>query len=165
MFEVDLWGQPASLTVSQMAVRGAVIFWVGYSLLRIGGWRIFGKKSAFDYVILIVVGSVLSKVIIGEVAVLPAVAACLAMVLFNRLVSALCARYKWLSHKLQGRPIRLYGKGEVYWRNLRASSISYQELMQSLRLEMNTEDLNKIESAMLESSGRISFTPKQIADK
>lgn len=161
MFDTDFWGQAESLSVSQMAIRGVVIFWVGYLLLRIGGWKIFGKKSALDYVIIIVVGSVLSKIIIGDAAFFPATAACLAMVLLNRLVSSLCARSRRLSQLLQGKPIRLYGDGQIYWKNLKASSISYQELMQSLRLEMNTENLNNIESAMLESSGRISFIPRQ----
>ncbi|UAY55903.1 DUF421 domain-containing protein [Arachidicoccus terrestris] len=161
MLDADFWGQAESLSVSQMAIRGAVIFWVGYLLLRIGGWKIFGKKSALDYVIIIVIGSVLSKIIIGDAAFFPATAACLTMVLFHRLISRLCARFNWLSHLLEGKPIPLYGDGQIYWKNLRASSISYQEFMQSLRLEMNTENLQTIESAMLESSGRISFIPKQ----
>ena len=107
MFQSLLWGQAAPLSVGQMAVRGAVIFWICYLLLRLGGWKIFGKKSAMDYVIIIVMGSVLSKVIIGDAGFFPATAACLAMVLFNRLVSALCARLNWLSLFIEGKPVRL----------------------------------------------------------
>jgi len=144
-----------------MALRGGVIFWVGYLLLRIGGWQIFGKKSALDYVILIVVGSVLSKIIIGDAPFFPATAACLVMVLLNRFISLLCAKYKWFSYLLEGKPVLLYDQGQLYWQNLKKSCISYQEFMQSLRLEMNTENLQLIQSAKLESSGRISFVHKQ----
>jgi len=161
MFEANLWGHAESISVSQMALRGAVIFWVGYLLLRIGGWQIFGKKSAPDYVILIVVGPVLSKIIIGGAPFFPATAACLVMVLLNRYFSWLCAKYKWFSYLLEGKPVLLYAKGLFYWQNLQKSCISYQEFMQSLRLEMNTENLQLIQSAMLESIGRISFVHKQ----
>lgn len=161
MFDANLWGQAESISVSQMALGGGVIFWVGYLLLRIGGWQIFGKKSALDYVILIVVGSVLSKIIIGDAPFFPATAACLVMVLLNRFISWLCAKYKWFSYLLEGKPVLLYGQGQFYWQNLKKSCISYQEFMQSLRLEMNTEHLQLIQSAMLESSGRISFVHKQ----
>ena len=160
MTNMDILGQHDNLSVAQMALRSALVFCIGYILLRIGGWKIFGKKSALDYVIIIVMGSILAKIIIGDTAFFPGTMACLVMVLLSRCISGLCARYKGFSHLIEGRPLILYGEGRVFWENMIAASVSYKHLMQSLRLEMNTEDLQDIEVAQLESSGRISFIVK-----
>jgi len=151
----------ASLSVGEMVVRGGVIFWTCYGLLRIGRLKIFGKKSAMDYVIIIVMGSVLAKVVIGDAGYVPATAACLMMVGFNRLVSMLCATSTRIDRMIEGAPTLLVKDGQVYWQRLKASSISYQDLLQSLRLEMHTEDFSGIAEALLESSGRISFVAKE----
>ena len=151
-----------SLTISQMAIRGAVIFWTCYLLLRIGGLKIFGKKSAMDYVIIIVMGSVLAKVVIGDTGFLPATASCLVMVVLNRLVSVVCATNGRIGRLIEGAPVILFKDGQVCWKQLRSASISYQDLLQSLHLEMHTDDLSQIAVAFLESSGRISFVSKEI---
>lgn len=155
-----LWGQGEDLNIQQMALRGIVIFLIAYLLLRIGGKRIFGKKSAFDYVIIIVMGSVLARVVVGASPFWPAFAASLIMVLLNRLFSMLCAWSSKLNRYLNGSPVLLYVDGNVLWDHLRKVSLTFEELNESLRLEMQMNDFENVEQAFMETNGRISFIVK-----
>src|SRR5688500_11455069 len=58
----DLIGpDSAAITWWQMSVRAVIVFAFGILLVRLSGKRTFGKLSAFDIVLAIVVGSNLSR--------------------------------------------------------------------------------------------------------
>src|SRR5215831_5355873 len=61
----DLFGTGPNLTTLQMAVRSFVMFFIALALIRIGGMRIFGKKTAFDNVLSIMLGAILARGVIG----------------------------------------------------------------------------------------------------
>lgn len=50
----------------QMAIRAFIVFLVAIVLIRIGNKRIFGKYSSFDIVLGIILGSILSRAITGN---------------------------------------------------------------------------------------------------
>lgn len=158
--DILLWGRGEHLSILQMTLRGLVIFLVAYLLLRIGGKRIFGKKSAFDYVIIIVMGSVLARVVVGASSFWPAVAASLMMVLLNRIFSIICAYSPMLNRFLNGAAVLLYVDGHVLWDNLRKVSLTFEELRESLHLEMQMDDFENVQQAFMETNGRISFIVK-----
>jgi uncharacterized membrane protein YcaP (DUF421 family) len=54
------------LNVFQMAVRAIVTFIVTVAMIRLGNKRLFGKGTAFDTVVAIMIGSVMSRAITGS---------------------------------------------------------------------------------------------------
>ncbi len=88
----DLFGEGKDLNVVQMSMRAIVIFIIALVLIRIAGLKTFGKNAAFDNIIVITLGAVLSRAIAGVSPFVPVVCASLALVLVHRFVSWLCIR-------------------------------------------------------------------------
>jgi uncharacterized membrane protein YcaP (DUF421 family) len=61
----DLFGRGEDLTALQMSVRSFIMFFIALALIRIGGMRIFGKKTAFDNILVIMLGAVLARGVVG----------------------------------------------------------------------------------------------------
>lgn len=138
----QLWGYGMGLTVLQNEYQRAGNFLDMLSFIT--NWR---KKSAFDYVIIIVLGSILARVVVGASPFLPAASAALVMALMNRLLAKLCAKFPKMNNWLNGEAVILYADNKVIWENLRKASLSFAELKESLRLELKTGNLNQVEMA------------------
>ena len=65
----------------------------------------------------------------------------------------------YMAHENEGRPIILMENGKIYKKELTRAKIDLNEFLAQARIA-GYFDLNEIESAMLETSGQISFLPK-----
>jgi hypothetical protein len=63
---IALFGEGKDLDSLQMAARPTAVFFGALVLIRISGRRSFGQRSPFDYVVAILLGATLSRVIVGE---------------------------------------------------------------------------------------------------
>ena len=61
----ELFGSGEHLTALQMAVRAFIMFFITLALIRFGGMRIFGKKTAFDNILVIMLGAILARGVVG----------------------------------------------------------------------------------------------------
>jgi uncharacterized membrane protein YcaP (DUF421 family) len=156
-----LFEREENLTALQMAARAAMIFIITLILIRIGGVRIFGKKSAVDTIILIVMGSVLARGIVGASSIWPVVAAAGTMIIIHHVLAFLSFKNKKMEALIKGSPTVLYAKGKILYKNLHKKSLSEADLMESLRLETKKTSLEDIETAFMETNGRISFIEKK----
>ena len=123
--------------------------------------RIFGKKSSFDTIIVIMLGAVLARGIVGASPFFSTVAAAIVMIAINRLLAMICMKSYRFACIMKGAPLLLYEDGNIIWKNMRAASLSKEDLMESLRLETNKDSLDGIVKVQMETNGRISFTMKQ----
>src|SRR6476659_384075 len=90
------FGQDENLNAWQMSVRAILVFFVTLVLIRFGGVRIYGKKSAFDTTIMIIMGAVLARGIVGASRLDSAIAASTCMIIIHRLLAWLCMKSKIL---------------------------------------------------------------------
>ena len=155
------FGHGEELSVLHMAMRSLVMFLIAIVLIRMGGFRLFSKKSAFDNIVAIMLGAVLSRGVTGASPFWGTVAAATVMIVVHKIISWACIKNKTLSRLLKGKHIVLYKDGEILWDNLLSCSLSKSDLMTSLRLETKKHSLDEIETAYLENNGRISFIIKQ----
>jgi uncharacterized membrane protein YcaP (DUF421 family) len=155
-----LWGEGDQLSPLQMTVRAFVMFLVALILIRLGGMRIFGKKSALDNIIVIMLGAVMARGIVGASPFGSTVAASAVMIFLNMMLAWICNRNKSLNNLIKGGSVVLYESGQVQWHNLKRTRLSESDLMESLRLETKDETFDKVEKALLETNGRISFILK-----
>jgi len=155
------WGEGEKITVLQMSVRAFVMFFIALTLVRIGGMRIFGKRSAFDTIVIIMLGAVLARGVVGASPYWDTVAASSVMIAVHRLLSWLSGKSSRMNNLLKGKEMVLYESGNIIWENMRAAALSEEDLMQSLRLETKQESLAVIEKAYMETNGRISFITRR----
>jgi len=155
-----LFGEGADLNVLQMSVRALLFYTVATLLVRIAGMRAFGKKSAFDTIIVIMLGAVLSRAVVGASPIFPTIAAGLVFAIAHRFLAILSIRVKGLGKIIKGTERVLYKDGIIYHDNMRKSLITDGDLMEGVRLNTGLNSLAEVKEVYMERSGQISVIKK-----
>lgn len=156
----NLVGEGQHLTPLQMSVRAFFMFFIILVLIKLGGIRIFGKQTAFDAIVRITLGAVLARGIVGASPYFSTVVACTVIILLHRLFGRLAIKNHFIGKIVKGESVLLYKNGEFYWKNMRKTSISKNDILESLRLELNCETLQNVEAVYIERTGQITFITK-----
>jgi uncharacterized membrane protein YcaP (DUF421 family) len=152
----EIFGSGETLTALQMALRAFIMFFIALLLIRLGGMRIFGEKSAFDNVIVIMLGAILSRGIAGSSPFFSTVAACAMMVAIHKVLGWLAMKHAWIGKIVKGYRHSLYKNGEMNQKNMQKTSISKDDLMQGVRLEINSDSLEEVKQIFIEKTGQLS---------
>lgn len=149
------------ITWWQMSIRAVIVFIIALVIIRFGNHRIFGKHSAFDIVLGIIYGSVLSRAITGNSPFFPTLVAALVLMLLHRLLAVIAFNSHFgFGNWIKGKPSVLIKDGEIQWNALRKNSITENDLKEAVRKSGCEADLSKINTAYLERSGDISIIQK-----
>ncbi|WP_448699916.1 DUF421 domain-containing protein [Mucilaginibacter sp. AW1-3] len=158
---VSIFGEGKDLTIYQMSARAIVIYFVALVLIRISGRRTFGKHSAFDNVIAIILGAILSRAVVGASPFAATIICSLALVVLHRLLAMLCIYSETLSHIVKGQSMSLYKNSKIEEDNLKASLMTRNDLMADLRLRGQVQTLHEVEEVVMETSGEVSVVKKK----
>jgi uncharacterized membrane protein YcaP (DUF421 family) len=156
------FGHGRDLNSIQMVCRAIVTFFLTLVLLRIAGVRTFGKKTAFDNVIIIMLGSIFSRVVVGASPFIPTTLACLAFVIVHSLLGWIGYYNDLVGHWIKGRRSLLYSNGHEHSRNMRAARISSKDLQEAIRHQLHREDMDQVAEIYIERSGELSIITKSI---
>jgi uncharacterized membrane protein YcaP (DUF421 family) len=149
----------------QMAIRSVVVYGVALFIVRLGKKRLFGKSTAMDVVMGVILGSVLSRAINGASTLLPTAVAA-AVLIFMHAISAKLALFSpAIGVLLKGRPRTIIKDGEVLSDAMRAGDLTQHDLEESLRLEGKLTDPKQVAEARLERNGKVSIVPAKHAPK
>ena len=155
-----LTGEEAqTITWWQMGVRATIIFFWAVLLYRLFPRRAFGSSSTTDIVLVVIVGSALSRALTGTVPLLPTMFATALLGVFYGLVIQFASRHRLLGAIVKGRSIRLVDDGELDRSALRRARMSEGDLYEVLRLNGVT-DMRKVAAAYLERNGAVSVVQK-----
>jgi uncharacterized membrane protein YcaP (DUF421 family) len=157
----QLFGEGKDLSVIQMCDRALVIYFIALVMLRISGRRTFGKKTAFDNTLTIILGAVLSRAVVGASDFMPTVACSLVLVLLHRGLAWLSIRSEKVRHLLEGSSILLYKNGHLEKKNFTKSLICENELKGDLRMKANINSLDEADEIYMETSGEVSVVKKK----
>ena len=157
----QLFGHGTDLNILQMSVRAIVIFFVALILIRFTGMRVFGIKSAFDTCIIIMLGAVLARAVVGASPFIPTIAASTALVIIHKIIATISVNNQFLSHLVKGKPLSLYKSGILNDKNLKKCSLSYGDVMEEVRLEINQNGMENIDEIFMERTGKISVIEKK----
>ncbi len=156
----DLVGRDAnSIAWWQMCIRAVIVFLWAVILYRVLPRRAFGSNAALDIVIVVILGSSLSRTLTGNAPVLPALAATAILALLYSVLSLLARRFGFLSRLVKGKPIRLIHDGEVDRQALRRAQLGEGDLKENLRLK-GIGDPGEVAEAFLERNGEFSVIKK-----
>ena len=149
------------LNAGQMALRAVLTFAVTVAMVRLGHKRLFGKGTAFDLVVAIMVGSVMSRAITNASGLFAIWTAGLVLIVLHGLMAALAYHFHWFGPVVKGRPIALVKDGQVRDTAMRKGHVSRLDLNQALREKGNEPDVSRVRLAYLERDGTISVVPRK----
>ena len=156
-----IFGEGKDLNALQMSSRAVVVFFIALGLIRIAGVRTFGKRSAMDNVIIIMLGSILSRAVVGASPFIPTVAGCLAFVLVHWLLAWLSLYSDAVGKFVKGEKACLYTNGAFNRKNMRRARISDKDIKEGLRIAINEETFDQVEEIFIERNGEISVIKKK----
>jgi uncharacterized membrane protein YcaP (DUF421 family) len=144
-----------------IVLRAAFAFVFIFFLTRIVGRRELSSLEPFDLIMLIVLGDLVQQgVTQSDYSVTGLVLAAGTIALMQVGVSYLNFRFRRLQPVLEGEPMVLVEDGRVLERNLARERMTRDELLEQAR-QNQIGSIDKIRLAVLETSGQISFIPKQ----
>jgi uncharacterized membrane protein YcaP (DUF421 family) len=144
------------LDILQMTVRALVVYPLGIAMVHVGDKRFLGGIAAFDFLLAIIIGSILSRAISGSAPFLPSIAASFALVLLHRGFAALGFHWDGFATLVKGTPRELVRDGEIQWSAMKKSSIGEEDLRGAVRRQGRTLSLDHVRAAFLERNGDIS---------
>jgi uncharacterized membrane protein YcaP (DUF421 family) len=148
------FGTDSHLVWWQECNRAFVVFVYGLLMVRLAGRRVFGKWSALDIVVSIIVGSILGRALTGGAPLFGTLAAATLLIALHWVLAKLTAHSSRFADWIEGTPVRLVPNGAVLSDNLRREAISERDLHEALR-ENGLEDPAQAREARLEPSGKI----------
>jgi uncharacterized membrane protein YcaP (DUF421 family) len=149
--------EPRNLTFIQVSVRGVIVFIATLIMVRLSSKRSLAEKTAFDAVLVVILGSMLARAINGSEAFFPTLGAGFVLVFLHRLFDIGAYYSHSFGILIKGKPVVLVQGGKLERKNMLWEQISQHDLEEDMRLDAKTEDLSKIQVAQLERSGDISF--------
>lgn len=148
------------LNVLQMTLRAVLVYPLALAMVRIGDKRFLGELAALDFLLAIVIGSIVSRAISGSAPFLPCLAAAFALVVLHRALAMVGYRSDRIGNLVKGRPRPLVRDGEVLWDQMRKASIGEEDLLGATRRTAGLASIEDVEQAILERNGQISVIPR-----
>jgi uncharacterized membrane protein YcaP (DUF421 family) len=144
-----------------IAIRAVVLYLFVFILMRIVGRRELSNLQPFDLVLLIIIGDALQQGLTqSDYSVTGAMIAVGTFALLQVGTSYLNFRVRKTRPVLEGYPIVVVQDGKIIEDNLRRERITVEELAEEARIEQ-IASIADVQWAVVETSGNISFIPKQ----
>jgi uncharacterized membrane protein YcaP (DUF421 family) len=151
-----VFGTSHDITWWQEMARAILVFLYGLILLRIVGRRAFGRWSALDILVSIVIGSNLSRALTGSAPLGGTLAATTLIMACHWGLAHAVALWPAFSRLVEGYPVELARNGRPHSRVMLREGISKADLHEALR-QSGVEELPATRLVTLELSGRISI--------
>src|SRR3954451_10936086 len=121
------------LGIVQMALRAVVVYVATVLIVRLGKKRFMGQSTAFDVILGIMLGSIVSRAVTGNAPFVPARAAAAVLLAMHWVFSALAFRAHRFGEAIKGEPRLLVREGQIDWAALRSAHMTEHGLWEDLR--------------------------------
>ncbi len=152
------------LTVLQMGLRAVIVYVVTVLIVRLGKTRFMGRATAFDVILGIMLGSVVSRAVTGNAPLVPTLAAAAVLVAMHWLFSIVALHWHGFGWMVKGRSVVLVRRGQVDEEVMRKTHMTEHDLWEDLRGK-SVADLTGVDEARLERNGQLSVIKTKPAPK
>lgn len=144
-----------------IVLRATGMFVVVFVLLRLMGKREIAQMTPFELVLLVVMGDLIQQgVTHNDFSVTGAMLAISTFAFWALVMNWMTYRWRLAERILDGEPAILIRSGKMMERNLRRNRMSKHDLLAEMRLA-GIGSIEKVEWALLETNGKISFISRQ----
>jgi len=144
------------LTILQVSLRAFIVYMFTVAIVRLGHKRFMGRSTAFDVILGIILGSVVSRAINGQAPFFITLVASALLVALHWVFSFISFHSKSFSELVKGKTHILIKQGELDRDELRRNHITKDDVIGELRMFANTDNVKDVQLATLENSGQIS---------
>jgi uncharacterized membrane protein YcaP (DUF421 family) len=143
------------LGYGQMAARAVLMYAMLLAIVRVGKKRFLGRATAFDVILVILIGSIAARAMTGDAPLFPATLGILVLVLFHWVISWAARGSGVFSGLVKGHSTVLIKNGKVLSGPLADAHMSRDDLDEDLR-ENGVDKPSEVAEARLERNGRLS---------
>jgi uncharacterized membrane protein YcaP (DUF421 family) len=147
--------QAHELEAAQVCLRAVIVFLMVLLIVRVGKKRFLSSATAFDAVLVIMIGSVASRAISGTAPFFASLAGTATLVAVHWLVALFSRESRSINSLVKGRSTLLVHNGQIDATALRRSFMTEDDLIEDLR-QQGVDDPSMVKAARLERSGRLS---------
>jgi uncharacterized membrane protein YcaP (DUF421 family) len=147
------------LTAGQVCARAVIVYLILIAYVRFGKKRFLGQATAFDAILVIVIGSIASRAISGTAPFLASLAGTFVLVLVHWIISYFTEDSSALGTLLKGHDTVIIRNGRVDRKALHGAHMSPDDLAEDLRQE-GVQHPGDVKEARLERSGKLSVIKK-----
>lgn len=145
----------------ELVLRGTVIYFFMFLLMRIWGRKHLGQVTTFDFILLLFISeAVQNSLVDDEKSLFGGMIVILTFLFWNTTINILSYRVPLIEKLVNGRPKVIIKNGRIIEEIRHQEHMSDQELFTALR-EEGVEDLSKVKKATIETNGHISVIQDQ----
>lgn len=143
-------------------LRAAAIYALLLVILRLAGRRTLGELTAFDFVLLLIIGEATQQALLGADfsltrAVLVVAALAVLQVAFSLVKERLPALSRWADNV----PVVVVADGRCLPDRMRKARVDEHDILDAARRLGGVERIDQIECALVEAGGGITVVPKR----
>jgi uncharacterized membrane protein YcaP (DUF421 family) len=144
-----------SLPITEIVVRGSVVYWFLFLLFRVVARRDIGAVGLADVLVVVIIADAAQNAMAGGYeSISDGLVLISTIVFWNVVVDWLSYRFAAFRRVAQPSTLLLVDRGRVLHRNLRQELMTTDDLMAKLR-EKGVEQLEQVKRAYMESDGAI----------
>ncbi len=161
------WSTMFSFSVAplEIFIRGTIVYWFIFVLLRLAGRRDFGSVGVADILVLVLIADAAQNAMAGEYkSVLDGLVLISTIIGWTVLVDRVAYFFKPLGRLLESDRVCLVRDGVIARRALRREYLTEEELMSQLRLK-GVLELSEVRRAYMEPDGDFSVIKRRPKDR
>ena len=144
----------------RIAVTTVIAYFLVVFMLRISGKRTLAKMNAFDFVVTIALGSILSTVILNKsTPIFEGLLAIALLILLQFFITSLTVRSKVFKKFVSSSPTLLFYNGDLLLSEMKNMRVSQDEINKSVR-EAGHSGFTTVNAIVMESTGDITVIGK-----
>jgi uncharacterized membrane protein YcaP (DUF421 family) len=151
--------RPQQLELWQICLRAVIVYLAMIMFVRFGKKRFLSRATAFDAILVIVIGSTAARAITGNAPFFATLAAVWVLIAMHWVISYFTEGSPTLGSLVKGNTTVLVRNGRVDRQALKDAHMSPDDLDEDLR-EQGIDDPKKVKEARLERSGKLSVIKK-----
>jgi uncharacterized membrane protein YcaP (DUF421 family) len=143
-------------------LRALAVYAFVLVVVRLSGRRTLGQMSAFDFVLLLIIGECTQQALLGDdFSLTNAGIAILTLVSLDIGLSLVKARVPRLERAIDGVPTVLVENGEMLRDRMAMARVDEADILEQARIKQGLASMREIRFAVLERSGDISIIPRR----
>jgi uncharacterized membrane protein YcaP (DUF421 family) len=151
--------RPQQLELWQICLRAVIVYLAMIMFVRFGKKRFLSRATAFDAILVIVIGSTAARAITGNAPFFATLAAVWVLIAMHWVISYFTEGSPTLGSLVKGNTTVLVRNGRVDRQALKDAHMSPDDRDEDLR-EQGIADPKKVKEARLERSGKLSVIRK-----